>query len=71
MGTTAGAGYAEKATAAVIEATSGEALLKAVISLTHGIHANNQTGHTFAADQLREQRRVAMNEILRRIGDAR
>lgn len=49
------------------EDASDEALVEAVIVLTHRIHALSDVGEPNAKAELREQREMAKTEILRRM----
>lgn len=49
----------------VLAEASSEALLDAVVRLTHAIHG---TDHPDAKDRLRQQRALVRAEVLRRIG---
>jgi hypothetical protein len=59
-----------EATRALSESSS-EALLDAIVQLTHRIHGLSDAGHTDRVHELRQQRALIRGEILRRIGGAR
>jgi hypothetical protein len=52
-----------------LDAYSTDALIQAVIQLTHCTHTADSQGDTGRADEYRERREVAIRELKRRTGD--
>jgi hypothetical protein len=51
--------------------SSSEALLDAIVQLTHRIHGLTDAGQTARVQELRVQRGLLRGEVLRRMGGAR